>query len=366
MQINNWKYSNPVTILKLPNDFVSISSYIEDGNTLIITSPTFINNGTIEKITNAFNNIEFTVISNTKPNPELADINTIAKNLPEKNFCNIIALGGGSVIDTAKAISVMINNEEFDGLEEIINCENNTLAKHNNLIAIPTTSGTGSEVTPFATIWDQQNSKKLSLSGDFIYPSKALLIPELTLSLPESITVNSALDSISHALESKWNKHRSPISQLFANESLKLSVNNLKRVIDTPKDVNSRSALQAASTYSGIAISQTKTAIAHSISYPLTLHLGVPHGLAAGFCLPELIKYYLESNFALPEDSYLLTETLELLNTLSLPKRIGKFASYNEIYTLTNEMIDKSRAANYFLHTDTNFIRKTVSLSLKT
>jgi alcohol dehydrogenase len=159
------------------------------------------------------------------------------------------------------------------------------------LVAVPTTAGTGSEVTPFATVWDHQNKKKHSVTGDDLYAQTALLDPELTLGLPDEVTVSSGLDAISHAFESTWNRNATPVSLGFATASLQLSLKALPILHENPENLEQRAAMLQASTLAGMAISQTRTALAHSISYPLTAHFGLPHGIACSFTLPALLEF---------------------------------------------------------------------------
>src|SRR5690606_20309422 len=105
------------------------------------------------------------------------------------------------------------------------------------LVAIPTTSGTGAEVTPFATVWDQSEHRKYSITGDLIFPDTAVLDPELTLSLPEKETLYPGLDAISHALESLWNVNRTPVTAGFAIQALELAVEALPTVLGNPADL---------------------------------------------------------------------------------------------------------------------------------
>jgi len=164
------------------------------------------------------------------------------------------------------------------------------------MVAIPTTAGTGAEVTPFGTVWDFERAQKYSVAGDDLYPSATILDPELTLGLPPDVTISSGLDAISHAFESTWNRNASPVTLGLAMKSLQLSLPALPRLKDDPDDIQARRAMMEASLLAGLSISQTRTALAHSISYPLTARFGLPHGIACSCTLPALLRFNAEAD----------------------------------------------------------------------
>ena len=219
------------------------------------------------------------------------------------------------------------------------------------LFVVPTTSGTGAEVTPFATVWDQRANKKYSVTGDHVIPDQVLLDPELTLSLPEQETLYTGLDAISHALESLWNVNRSPISSGFAIQALELAQTALPQVLKTPSDLQARRTMQEASVLAGMAISQTRTALAHSISYPLTSHYGVPHGLACSFTLPRLITTYLSEHSQCPEQALML-RLQKLLEGFHLDGHLAQYASKEQIFEVKDEMYHPDRAGNFICKVD--------------
>lgn len=343
---HSWSYENPVRIICSTKGIEELDSIVLSGNILLVTSPSFTAKGCVNHVQKALNKCQITVFDQVTPNPELETIESIYRELRDQSFQTIIALGGGSAIDTAKALKALFSDNQSDSLIELIN-NGFKSGSQIQLIAVPTTSGTGSEVTPFATIWDSVSNKKYSLDG--IYPSVALLCPELTLTLPYKQTLFTGLDTISHALESIWNVNQTPFSLLYATKALELACTHLPITLATPDNLESRQQMQLASTYAGIAISQTKTAIAHAISYPLTLKLGVPHGLAAGFCLESIIGLYQQSS-NLPNDiSMLLIEVKSLLDSFNLKHQIENFGSQKTIMELIPEMFDPSRVKNFII-----------------
>lgn len=159
------------------------------------------------------------------------------------------------------------------------------------MIAAPTTAGTGSEVTPFATVWDRENQKKYSLESSSLYPGIALLDPGLSLNLPREITVYTGLDALAHAFESIWNRNANPITINYAVHAIDIALKTLPVLVKEPRNLYYRAKMLTASLLGGLCISSTRTALAHSMSYPITACLGAPHGLACGFTLPAILEF---------------------------------------------------------------------------
>ena len=313
---SHWSFSNPVAIIAGVGCLSTLGTMLpETGNVLLVTTEGFTKRGLVQRIKDQCVNNDVIVYDEVTPNPELDELDRRIELYKNKSIEVIIALGGGSALDTAKVLSVGLHDELHNPLNSVLRSGAfHRWDKKVHLIAIPTTSGTGSEVTPFATVWDSTNHKKYSVAGDAVYPNCALLDPILTTTLPVEETINTALDSISHSLESLWNKNKTPISELYAKESLLLSIKALPIILSDGSNIEQRENLQKASLFAGIAISQTRTAIAHSISYPLTSHFNVPHGLACSFTLIEIIKIYL--NYSKDEASKaIMVKVSHLLTT---------------------------------------------------
>ena len=200
----------------------------------------------------------------------------------------VIAIGGGSVMDTAKAVLASLGTG-VTGIAELLEIHT-PFPDRVRSIFIPTTHGTGSEVTMWATIWNAGEKKKYSISHPDLYPHTAILDPQLTLDLPLEISLMTALDALSHSFEAVWNKNANPKSTAYAVRAIVMiltSVNSLKRNL---RDLRVRQTLLKASNMAGLAFSNTRTAAAHSISYPLTLQFGIPHGIASSMPLGPLLE----------------------------------------------------------------------------
>lgn len=207
----------------------------------------------------------------------------------------LIAVGGGTVMDLAKVVRCRPVSGGFDDLQDALRGESPWPALAlTRLWLVPTTAGTGSEVTRWATVWDTDTdtpgavAMKRSLDEPFGYAERAYVDPLLTLSCPWSVTCDTALDALSHALESIWNRHANPASTALALSAARRVIAALPLVRRDRMDLAARSELSLAALEAGLAFSQTRTALAHALSYALTLEQGVPHGRACALWLPAV------------------------------------------------------------------------------
>ena len=202
----------------------------------------------------------------------------------------LLAIGGGTTLDLAK----LARFELHDLSQATSVWRANKLPyqhKRHTLWCAPTTSGTGSEVTPWATLWDldAQPAIKRSWSSAQGFADQAWIDPNLTLSCPEGLTRDTALDTLAHALESIWNHHANVITRSMAVRSARMVLQNLPALMNKPQDKDLRAQMSQASLLAGMAMSQTQTALAHALSYDLTLHENLAHGHACAVWLPMVL-----------------------------------------------------------------------------
>ena len=241
---------------------------------------------------------------NIPSNPGVADVVSTLKDLTTYKIDTILSIGGGSCIDLAKAISALKNNVNdselnTETIREVIKTKSySTNPYFIDIIAIPTTSGTGSEVTRWATVWDPEMHAKLSIEHNALYPKAAIIIPEFTLSMPARLTLSTGLDALSHAMEAFWAKSRNLLSQALALEAIGLIKENLPLALSYPSDIKFREGMAMGSLIAGLAFSMTRTTACHSISYPLTMRFGIEHGFAAAISLDEVAR---RNTVAVPE-----------------------------------------------------------------
>lgn len=293
--MGEWGYFNPVRIACAPGACLRLGEHVAFERMVLVTSHGFRTRGLVGRVADALGARLVGVVDDVKPNPDVLDIDRQADAIHGLAPEAIVGLGGGSSIDTAKALARLLTQPSGTTLAAHFR-EGIPLAPVPALpvVAIPTTAGTGAEVTPFGTVWDFERAKKYSVAGDDLYPTAAILDPELALGLPPDVTISSGLDAISHAFESTWNRNATPVTLGLATKSLQLSIPALPQLKDDPSDLQARRAMMEASLLAGLAISQTRTALAHSISYPLTARFDLPHGIACSFTLPALLRFNAE------------------------------------------------------------------------
>lgn len=200
----------------------------------------------------------------------------------------VLAIGGGSVLDVSKIFAAFLKNSVR--VNAFLKGNKELQEEPVPLIAIPTTSGTGSEVTQYVSL-ETSEQKKVTLDHDYFYPRFALIDPELTYSMSSYVSASTGFDALSQAVESFWSIHATPFSRTHALRALDAIVGSLDQVIHNPQDSNSRFNMSLASCEAGLAIAQTKTTAVHSVSYPITAHFRIAHGHACALTLSSFIRF---------------------------------------------------------------------------
>jgi alcohol dehydrogenase class IV len=229
------------------------------------------------------------ILPNIPADPTAASVQDVIDAVKNGRADWIIAMGGGSVLDTAKAAAVLSENpgDVVKYLRGELQVEHPGVP----LIAVPTTAGSGSEVTPFASITDSQKMSKISLTHDHLYPKFALLDPSLTLSLTRRQTAVSGMDALSHAIEGFWSNRATSVTDSYALAAAKLMLSTLPNAYRSSDDIDARRLAMEGSMLAGLTISNARTTAVHAVSYPMTVHFHIPHGLACAMLLPPLIRY---------------------------------------------------------------------------
>lgn len=295
-----WTHHEPVEIRFGTGCLEELPGHVGDlkDPLLLVTTPGMTRRGVTHRVEGLLEEHEVILHDQVDPNPTLRAVEQARERYQDQGVQTILGIGGGSVLDTAKALSLMLVEANRDVTLEDHFYADRAFPETRPLpfVAVPTTAGTGSEVTPFGTLWDDENKKKQSITTEHLHPRTALLDPELTLDLPKSVTLPSALDALSHALESVWNHNATPITRLYAAHAARGILSHLVRVLEDPQSVEDRTVLLESSLLAGLAIATTRTALAHSISYPLTAHHDLTHGYACSFTLPALLRFNNETD----------------------------------------------------------------------
>ena len=345
-----------VNIIECDDVTSVLPSLVSSGNVLLVTSKGFVKRGTVSHLVEALGASRVMVFDEVTPNPEKSHLQRVRHDFSKREIKHIVALGGGSVIDAAKVLCALLSYPD-SSLDELLSTD--VVESHINLIAIPTTSGTGAEVTPFATVWQSDIGKKYSLYG--VRPSSAILDPNLTLSLPTKETLYPALDALSHALESLWNVNSTEESRGHSHLSIQLICENLPIVLEHPDNREARKSIQLAASLAGVAISTTKTAIAHAISYPLTSQYGVPHGLACSFTLVAILDEIDVDMLKLPPEQ--IEKVVTLLSSLQLSHHVAQYVDSELLLGDFNYQLEPSRTKNFAQTTNKNMISRILSKS---
>ncbi len=262
---------------------------------LFLTDSYWVSQAQLKSILGALKNAgieHIEIFSDIPPNSEVKVVRSAAELGTRAGAQGIIALGGGSVLDTAKAANILLTHGG-DLIDDYSGAQTLTLPLK-PLIAIPTTAGTGSEVTKAAVILDEESSSKLSFVDRYLYPSLALLDPELTLSMPPPLSAMTGMDALTHAIEAYTSLEQNAFAQALSLQAIRLLHQNLQKVLENGKDLQARSAMLAASNMAGVAFDHSMVGVVHSMSHAVGAMAHVPHGLANSILLPWGMEYNLE------------------------------------------------------------------------
>lgn len=264
---------------------------------ILVTDKILVKAGPVDKVKKGFRNSNIDIVciyDRVPPNSMIRTVEECAL-LAVKNKCSmIIAVGGGSVIDTAKVANIII--VKGGHVEEHMGAY--LLGKHESLlptIYIPTTAGTGSEVTKVAVIADPDHNVKLPFAEDQFLPALAILDPELTVSMPPKLTATTGMDALTHAIEAYVDKEWSPASDAMALHAIKLINENILLACVHPENLQARGGMLIGSFLAGVAFSHSMVGMTHGIAHALGGVYHIPHGLANALVLPEVMEYNLES-----------------------------------------------------------------------
>ncbi|WP_102347598.1 iron-containing alcohol dehydrogenase [Bacillus sp. Marseille-P3661] len=288
-----YNYYMPTRIIFELNSSGKLGELLEKENKkniLVVTDKGILNAGLLSPMLHSLenSNIKYEMFDEVEPNPKTSTIRKGVQKFSESDFDAIVGFGGGSSIDTAKAIAVMATNEgeilDYEGVGKIVN-------DPLYLVAIPTTAGTGSEVTASTVITDENTLFKAAVVSPKVFPNLAILDASLTLKCPPGITSSTGMDALTHAIESYISKQSDPISGSIALHAITLISNNLSKAYFYGTDLESRERMLEASMLAGLAFSQTRLGNVHAISQSFGGVFDIPHGIANAVLLPYILKF---------------------------------------------------------------------------
>ncbi len=325
---------------------------------LLVTDAILAGAGLVERVKKGFENTDIDIVSvfdNVPPNSTLKTVQDCASQGVIDNCNMVIAVGGGSVIDTAKVANLVMKKggKVQDHMGAYLLDSNESLFPS---IIIPTTAGTGSEVTKVAVIADPDNDVKLPFAEEQFLPQLAILDPELTLSLPGKLTASTGMDALVHAIEAYVDKEWSPASDALALHAIKLISENILIACAKPDNIEARGAMLIGSFLAGVAFSHSMVGMVHGISHALGGVYHIPHGLANALILPEVMEYNLDARMdrfadiaitmgiSFPE---IVTDSRSLIKTGKLDL-LSKIVKKTELKSLQKVVEDGSSAVKEF------------------
>lgn len=299
MTNNFYEFSCPVKIIAglAALEHVPFELSIRDsGRALLVTDSGIKSAGLLEHIFTAFeeSELEFAaVFDQVPPDSSLPVVKEIADIYRQHQCDSIIAVGGGSVIDTSKAVNILVS----EGSDDLLAYSGHGCLKRplKPLFVVPTTAGTGSEVTSVAVIHDIDNERKIGFSSHFLFPDVAVLDPRMTQTLPPGITAMTAMDAMTHACEAFIGMAKNPVSSAYAHGAIEKISQNLMTVMQSPGDLDARMELAQAATMAGIAFSNSMVGVVHALGHSVGAICHLPHGMCMSIFLPYALEYNLET-----------------------------------------------------------------------
>src|SRR6267143_402822 len=259
-------------------------------NPLIVTDPFIERSGHLERATAYLDRagISWMVFSDTVADPTTTVVEAGTRRLGEGHFDSLVAIGGGSSIDTAKGMSVLAGNggrmRDYKVPAEIPQAGP-------PIVAVPTTAGTGSEVTRFTVVTDTETDEKMLIAGLACCPAAAIVDFELTLTMPLRLTADTGIDSLTHAIEAYVSRRASPFTDGLAKNAMGLIARNIRAACAEPQNRAAREAMMLGATTAGMAFSNASVALVHGMSRPIGAFFHVPHGLSNAMLLPEITAF---------------------------------------------------------------------------
>lgn len=238
--------------------------------------------------------IPFEMFDEVKPNPTVKNVKNGIAAFKAAGADFIVAIGGGSSMDTSKAVGIIINNPEFADVTSLEGVAN-TKKKSVPVIALPTTAGTAAEVTINYVITDEENVKKMVCVDPNDIPTLAIIDPELMLSMPRGLTAATGMDALTHAIEGLITLGAWEMSDMFEIKAIEMIAKWLPKAVENPSDIEARDGMATAQYIAGMAFSNVGLGLVHGMAHPLGAYYDIPHGVANALLLPFVMEYNKEA-----------------------------------------------------------------------
>lgn len=260
---------------------------------LILSDKTLEKIGTLQVVIDAISTKDIEIVgkyTEIPPDSSIEIINEITKLYKQLDCDSIVAVGGGSVIDTAKGVRMTLSQQK-ENILELVGCEMINYGNHIPFVAIPTTSGTGSEATIVAVILDKARNMKMEFISYFLLPDVSVLDPRMTLSLPAKTTASTGMDALCHAIEAYTCLQKNPMSDAYAISAIEIIRDNLIKAVENGNDKKVRLAMANASLMAGVSFSNSMVGVIHAIGHAIGGVSHVPHGDAMSILMPHCMKF---------------------------------------------------------------------------
>jgi len=286
-------FSIPTRLIFGAGSAEQLPEVLSGGRPLVVTDEGLAKAGIVERVADvlARAGIGFTIFDGVQSDPSAEVVRTGCEVFRNAGCSALIGLGGGSSMDAAKMIGVLC--AQGGDILDYAEAPDRVTSEIPYMVCMPTTYGTGSEVTPFAVVTDLRSSTKRAVVGAPIAPKVAILDPELSVALPFPLAASTGLDALAHAVESYVNLLANPITEALALAAIESVGTHLREAAASDHNTDATGNMLLASTMAGMAFSQTRVGIAHALGNPLGGRLHVPHGLAIGVLLPHVMEYNL-------------------------------------------------------------------------
>lgn len=237
--------------------------------------------------------ISIEVVQDIVAEPTVNDFKRILEQARRFGADSVVGIGGGSVLDVTKLVASFINSEQ-----QVEDCFGTGFIKAKGLwfACLPTTAGTGSEVSPNAILLDERDHLKKGIVSPYLIADAAYVDPKLTWSVPAKVTADTGMDALTHCIEAYTNKFAHPTVDIYALQGIRLIAANLEKAVKNGHDVEAREALALGSLYGGLCLGPVNTAAVHALSYPLGGEFHIPHGLSNAILLPSVMKFNRPAN----------------------------------------------------------------------
>ena len=311
----------------------------------IITDNGLIECGLYQKVSEVLvkNKIPSVMFSDVTPEPTIRDVKNALNEFKRANADFILAIGGGSPIDTAKAVSVLATNPRYADIVSLQGHKDDLMAPI-PLYAVPTTAGSASEVSKSFVITDEVTKKKIVCFNDKILPIETFIDPDLHTTMPDIITLSSGFDALTHAIESLLSKKSNIFTKTLAREAIKLAVENLPICYDEPENLDAREKMAYAEYMAGLSYSNSGLGIAHSIAHALSGKVNIQHGIALSMVLPAVLKFNMYSSAV--SEYKTIAEAFNLNTTGLKPEEVARLA-IKEIEKFKNDFNIPKKLSDY-------------------